>query len=911
MIRCKYRAILLFLLLIIYWNEVGAKRNRNTRRKEKCTKPDKVSNAGLKKRYEPQERFNDGDKVVYTCQPGYTMEGITMQRWCREGNWTDALFTCNHKCTKPDKVSNANLKKKYKRKRRFKDGDTVEYNCQPGYTWGGATRKRWCRKGNWTGVLFSCNSGHPYRQLTLNQDLKVNGDISTDQILAETNNKEYVGDLEFELMELDMIVDKSVKTPSSSQSFRANINKHKTRRWPLEIHYNIGDKISEVQKNAILKAILVWQRYSCLSFSEDKQAYDRIEFELAKDNMCTSYVGRKQGSQTISLGETCFETEIIVHEIGHALGFYHEHNRWDRDDYIKIHYENIEPGKKQNFQKRKNTVFDTNYDYMSIMHYGQYFFSKNKSANLITIETTNDTFQSKIGQAKHPSFQDYKTLNAMYKCAVPCAKIECPKAGFLGKNCKCYCKGYSDDTPVRRCFQKGECPRQIHNKYLFDVLEKDKSTQVSKYRTSFPDKTVLHIYSTNWKCAPVSKLRCEDGEWKTKKRSITECSVTLNISLTDNTEGVVKVTLNGYYDGYICDDDWDDNDATVACRMLGYTNGLAYFLKPQEVDESLPILLDNVHCSGNESSLADCKHNGWGNHNCRYTEVVTVKCSNSSLPYHIDITECGIIKLGNTKRKKRQLKVSGGFETIKGMHPWQVTIQRKEEEWSHLCGGTIINDKWILSAAHCFDDFEKRKLDLKDLRVIVGVHDLTKHDEYEDIFYIEYIVKHWNYSEFKRSYAINDIVLLKLKSYIIFNDFKQPACLPESSDLSETKCEVSGWGKEKENGSITDTLRAAQVAIIQEHDCRLTLGKDYPIDFGKVICAGDDGADTCQGDSGGPLICEINGKSTIIGITSWGKGCGRKEAPGVYTKVSKYLKWINNQISNHHFEEGLCNIIFF
>ncbi|XP_060563995.1 protein SpAN-like, partial [Ruditapes philippinarum] len=218
-------------------------------------------------------------------------------------------------------------------------------------------------------------------------------------------------------------------------------------------------------------------------------------------------------------------TEIIVHEIGHALGFYHEHNRWDRDDYIKIHNENIEPGREESFQKQKKANFDSNYDYLSIMHYGQYFFSRNKSANLITIETSNDKFQSKIGKAKHPSFQDYRTLNVMYKCADRCTRIECPEAGFLGKNCQCYCKGKTDDTSVRLCFQKGECPRPIVNQYLFDIVGKDKNNSVSMNRTSFPDKTVLNIVSTNWNCTSDSQFRCEDGKWK--HSSITECPVTL------------------------------------------------------------------------------------------------------------------------------------------------------------------------------------------------------------------------------------------------------------------------------------------------------------------------------------------------------------------------------------------------
>ncbi|XP_060582501.1 uncharacterized protein LOC132738907 isoform X2 [Ruditapes philippinarum] len=246
------------------------------------------------------------------------------------------------------------------------------------------------------------------------------------------------------------------------------------------------------------------------------------------------------------------------------------------------------------------------------------------------------------------------------------------------------------------------------------------------------------------------------------------------------------------------------------------------------------------------------------------------------------------------------------------MHPWQVNIQRrKKRRWIHWCGGTIINNEWILSAAHCFDDFVRSydglsaKLNIKDIRVIVGDHDLTKHDEYEKKLDVEYIVKHWNYIDFKRIYNNNDIALLKVKSTggITFNDYIQPACLPEDLTLllSETKCEVSGWGKTNFLGEISDKLKVAEVPIIPNHVCQSNY-QQYSIDFEKVICAGDTTADTCQGDSGGPLICEINGLSTVIGITSWGKGCGQEESPGVYTKVSEYIRWINDQITNHQLE---------
>ncbi|XP_060598571.1 low choriolytic enzyme-like [Ruditapes philippinarum] len=383
----------------------------------------------------------------------------------------------------------------------------------------------------------------------------VNGDFSIDQSLAENNdNKEKVDDSEFTLMELDMIINKSHKTPSRPERYRAFIDKDETKRWPREIPFEIGDGIDELQELTIHRAIRIWEQFSCLHFYNDKQAYDRFVFQRGYNNLCASRVGMHQGPQIITLGKNCFKPNIVIHEIGHALGFYHEHTRWDRDKYIKIHYGNIEPGHNKDFveEEEENADFEYEYDYLSIMHYGQYFFSKNVSGKLITIETTDPKFQSRIGKVKHPSFQDYKTLNAMYKCADICAQVECPKDGFLGKHCQCYCKGNADGTRVKLCFQKRECPKPFINKYLFDVWNKENTSLINMNRQSFPDKTVLKLVSTNWNCTVASQLKCDGNKWK---KTMSKCPIALDIKMTDGNENVVEVILNDVHRGYICDDD--------------------------------------------------------------------------------------------------------------------------------------------------------------------------------------------------------------------------------------------------------------------------------------------------------------------------------------------------------------------
>ncbi|XP_053381306.1 trypsin-1-like [Mercenaria mercenaria] len=250
------------------------------------------------------------------------------------------------------------------------------------------------------------------------------------------------------------------------------------------------------------------------------------------------------------------------------------------------------------------------------------------------------------------------------------------------------------------------------------------------------------------------------------------------------------------------------------------------------------------------------------------------------------------------------------------MYPWQVGIQRRKGKLIHWCGGTLINSQWILSAAHCYKDLTKRqdgrnrKVNYEDFRVHIGDHDLKKPDEYEKIFHIEYLVKHWNYSDTDRTHPIHDVALLKINSSVVFNGYVQPACLPGENDPLNygMKCEVSGWGERNESGGISDKLMAAEVPIVDKKKCKEFLER-YPIDSQGMFCAGEINIDACQGDSGGPLVCDMNDKNTVIGITSWGDGCGKPNAPGVYTNVAAYVSWIKEQISLHESAGSKCPVL--
>ncbi|KAL1255626.1 hypothetical protein QQF64_013687, partial [Cirrhinus molitorella] len=186
-------------------------------------------------------------------------------------------------------------------------------------------------------------------------------------------------------------------------------------RWDIPIPYELSVNLSMNYKGIILRAFEQFRLKSCIDF-KPRTAEDISYISVESRDGCWSYVGHISGAQTLSIGIGCGIKGIVEHEFLHALGFWHEQSRYDRDDYVTINYENIIPGREHNFDKySKNvtTTQDTPYDYYSVMHYDKNAFS---NGNGSTIITKRPEFQDVIGQRLDMSEYDVIELNKLYKC---------------------------------------------------------------------------------------------------------------------------------------------------------------------------------------------------------------------------------------------------------------------------------------------------------------------------------------------------------------------------------------------------------------------------------------------------------------------------------------------------------------
>ncbi|KRZ56395.1 Zinc metalloproteinase nas-6 [Trichinella nativa] len=180
------------------------------------------------------------------------------------------------------------------------------------------------------------------------------------------------------------------------------------------VPYEISAIFTTVQRKKITNAMKMIEANSCVRFVPRTIEPDYLV--INNDHGCFSMVGRMQGRQVVSLGSGCLFNEVIVHELMHVLGFWHEQSRTDRDDFIIIRAENVIPSMVGQFRKIELPYvdfLDEKYDYYSIMHYDSKAFSRNGEN---TIEAIEPAMTEVIGKALELSASDIRKLNKLYEC---------------------------------------------------------------------------------------------------------------------------------------------------------------------------------------------------------------------------------------------------------------------------------------------------------------------------------------------------------------------------------------------------------------------------------------------------------------------------------------------------------------
>ncbi|XP_017105321.2 serine proteinase stubble [Drosophila bipectinata] len=242
-----------------------------------------------------------------------------------------------------------------------------------------------------------------------------------------------------------------------------------------------------------------------------------------------------------------------------------------------------------------------------------------------------------------------------------------------------------------------------------------------------------------------------------------------------------------------------------------------------------------------------------------------------------------------------QERIVGGINASPHEFPWIAVLFKSGKQF---CGGSLITNSHILTAAHCVA--RMTSWDVAALTAHLGDYNIRTDFEVQHVSRrIKRLVRH---KGFEFSTLHNDIAILTLSEPVSFTREIQPICLPtspsqQSRSYSGQVATVAGWGSLRENGPQPSILQKVDIPIWANAECARKYGRAAPGGIiESMICAGQAAKDSCSGDSGGPMIINDGGRYTQVGIVSWGIGCGKGQYPGVYTRVTSLLPWIYKNI---------------
>nr|XP_002131103.1 plasminogen [Ciona intestinalis] len=727
--------------------------------------------------------------------------------------------------------------------------------------------------------------------------------------------------------------------------FGMDCEEHRTRgaslsnAWPktgsyVYVPYTIKTGFTTEQQTKIQEAINDFATRTCIRFVARTAEVAHVEFTPGSG--CSSFLGKTGRKQAITLAGGCFRPGTVRHEMMHALGFYHEHSRADRDNHVEIKWDNIASTYEGNFRKiavSNWNSYGSPYDINSTMHYGAYAFATDRSRPTIVAKAAIPAGIT-MGQRLGFSPQDLFQINAKYGCsgyttstgsttstAPTTTTTTVPTtAACIDKNTNCptwKTQGFCTDSRYVS-YMQSFCYRSCSScagttTTTTTTAPTTTTTTTTPAPTTTTTTTTAGSTSTTAGCSDNHRYCaawarqnfCTTGAYINYMRNT--CPMSCNICTTGTTTVAACTdkagSCNAWKQAGYCTGRYATYMATNCKSSCGLCANAV-----TTTTTAAPCVDKSTHCAAWAAQQYCVKDFvNYMRANCRVTcglcgghtttQVATTTVASTGLGTYNG--QCGIPMVSLQFRTPSQ-RIIGGTNANYGSHPWLVNIRRLTDV--NICGGTLIAPNKVLTAAHCFGN--NRNPNVNYYFGFLGKQDrrINRVDRGQRRVSFASILIHPNYNH---ATTDNDIAIITLTESVTYNNYVRPACLPQQDETlaARTSGVVAGWGDVSDAASNlgSDILQQATVEVIDNTVCnqwlKIFTNRDDEV-TSNMMCAGYEsgGRDACQGDSGGPLIIKVSNRLYVYGIVSWGYDCGKVRKPGVYTKVSNYVTWINSNL---------------